>query len=376
MGKLLCFLHFWWGSLGRDVRRIIVILLSFLMTFTASMDAFAQSQSCSALARQIKQYERHPDFRGGKSNDSTARTALKEIKKWESQFVRQGCQKLVNNKKKLNSTCRSVARKILRLRQDYSNAVASVKKGSQIAAAREAALQEYARFGCSSGKKSASSKEPERKTLFERLFGGNDDETISEGDFYQFNRTTYRTVCVRSCDGYYWPVSFSTVKDNVYQDAGACEAQSPNGDYRLFYYENRSGSPETMIDLNGQPYANEPFAFRFRREYDPACVVKPQSAFGTIKAGEDGDFSTAVISFGDLTFPLPRRDPRQSVEVTIATASYVPLPRPRPDREGKGKVNVVATQSNADYRMVTVGEKTIRIVGPDTPYVPKAATGS
>lgn len=343
---------------------------------SVSLDAYAQSQSCSALARKIRQYERNSDFRDGRENDAIARQALGEIKEWESQFVRGGCQKLVNNGTRLNSTCRSIARKIERLRRDYTNAVASVKKGSQVAAAREAALQEYARFGCSSNSSSSSSSnQPERQTLFQRLFGGGDD-SISEDEFYQFNRTTYRTVCVRSCDGYYWPISFSTIKDNVYQDAGVCEAQSPNGDGQLFYYENSSGSPESMINLNGQRYADEPYAFRFRREYDPACIVKPQSNFGTIQASADGENSGAIVSFGDISFPLPRRDPRQSVEVTIATASYVPLPRPRPDREGKGKVNVVATQTNADYRLVTIGDRTIRIVGPDTPYVPKAAEGS
>ena len=89
--------------------------------------------------------------------------------------------------KKLNSTCRSIARKILKERKNYSNAVARVKKGSQVAAAREAALQQYARFGCSSRTKSTStrSQEPERKTLFERLFGGG-DESISDGRLLRF----------------------------------------------------------------------------------------------------------------------------------------------------------------------------------------------
>ena len=361
------------------MRHLIAIFLTAIVATSAVSESYAQSQSCTALSRKIKSYERNSNFREGKANNAAAKQALSEVKKWESQYVRSGCQKAQKAGKKLNSTCRSIARKILKERKNYSNAVARVKKGSQVAAAREAALQQYARFGCSSRTKSTStrSQEPERKTLFERLFGGG-DESISDGDFYDFNRTTYRTVCARTCDGYYWPVSFSTIKDNVYQDAGVCEAQSATGDYRLYYYENQGGSPETMIDLNGQSYAQTPTAFRFRREYDASCIVKPQSNFGQIQVGTDGSFATATISFGDVSFPLPRRDPRNIVEVKLVTAeaNYIPLPRPRPDREGAKTANVVTAQTNGDLRTVVVGEKVIRIVGPDTPYVPKAAAGS
>ena len=36
---------------------------------------------------------------------------------------------------------------------------------------------------------------------------------------------TYRTVCVRMCDGYYFPVSFSTLPSHFPQDADACSSK-------------------------------------------------------------------------------------------------------------------------------------------------------
>ena len=360
------------------MQRILAILMAVIMSVSAVQNALAQADSCNDLQRKVRSYERNTDFRNGQENDRIARAALSEIKKWESEFVRGGCQKVLNAGGKLNSACRSIARKIQRDRKDYSIAVARVKKGSQVAAAREAALQQYARFGCSSRSSASLSRRdatPERKTLFERLFGGGDDR-INDGDFYDFSVTTYRSVCARTCDGYYWPVSFSTVKDNLYSDAGVCDSQATSGEVSLYYYSNSGGTPEDMVDLNGQRYADSPNAFKYRREYDAACNVKQTEAYGLIQAGEDGDFSQAVISFGDISFPLPRRDPRQVIKIEVATANYVPLPRPRPKRDGENIIAVVNPHSNGDLRMVTIGDRLVRIVGPDTPYAPKAVAGS
>jgi len=355
-----------------------MIFVALIMCFGAIEIAFAKADSCRSLQRKIKSYERNSDFRNGKKNNSKAKAALASVKKWESQFVRGGCQKAANAGKRLNSSCRSIARKIKRERSDYTKAVARVKKGSQVAAARESALQQYARFGCStrsSGSITRLDAKPERKTLFQRLFGGGDD-SIADGDFYDFSMTTYRSVCARTCDGYYWPVSFSTVKDYLGTDAGVCQSQATAGEVSLYYYANKGGTPDDMVDLNGQRYADSQNAFLYRREYVAACNIKQTEVYGVIVADAAGDFSKAVISFGDLNFPLPRRDPRQVQEIEVAVANHVPLPRPRPNREGESIIAVVSPQSNNDLRLVVIGEKSVRIVGPDTPYAPIKATGS
>ena len=360
------------------MQRFLAVIVAVVVCLGAGAEAMAQTDSCSALKRKIRAYERNSDFRDGRENDQIARQALASVKKWESEFVRGGCQKVLNAGGRLNRTCRSIARRIKSDRSDYSNAVARVKKGSQVAAAREAALLQYARFGCasrSSGSVTRTEVTPERKTLFERLFGGGDDR-INDGDFYDFNMTTYRTVCARTCDGYYWPVSFSTVKDNIYSDAGVCESQAAVGAVSLYYYANQGGSPEDMVDINGQRYADSENAFKYRREYDAACNIKQTEVFGVIQAGEDGDYSQAIISFGDISFPLPRRDPRQVQEIEVATASYIPLPRPRPNLEGESVVAIIAKPTDGALRVVTIGNKQVRIVGPDTPYAPATATGS
>lgn len=85
---------------------------------------------------------------------------------------------------------------------------------------------------------------------------------------------SYRTMCVRLCDGFYWPVSFATSRGGLADDQQTCEA-SCGAPVRLFYYSNPEGSPEQMVDLKGQAYASLKTAFRYRAVYDEACKCQP-----------------------------------------------------------------------------------------------------
>lgn len=85
---------------------------------------------------------------------------------------------------------------------------------------------------------------------------------------------TYRTLCVRLCDGYYWPVSFSTTSDGLGEDKEKCES-SCGVPVRLFYYRNPDGQPEDAVDLKGEPYMQLANAFRYRNEYVSQCKCQP-----------------------------------------------------------------------------------------------------
>jgi hypothetical protein len=81
---------------------------------------------------------------------------------------------------------------------------------------------------------------------------------------------TFRTVCVRLCDGFQWPVSFSTTRGHFGRDADMCES-SCGAPARLFVQRHSAGSTEPLIDLTGQPYSRLPNADRFRTTYDASC---------------------------------------------------------------------------------------------------------
>jgi hypothetical protein len=87
---------------------------------------------------------------------------------------------------------------------------------------------------------------------------------------------TFRTVCVRLCDGYYWPVSFATGRDRVAQDARQCDRSCPSR-ARLFMHRNPGETVEDLVDLEGRPYRNLSVAFLYRTRYvaDCTCRARP-----------------------------------------------------------------------------------------------------
>lgn len=84
----------------------------------------------------------------------------------------------------------------------------------------------------------------------------------------------YRTVCVRLCDGYYWPVSSSAIRAKFYSDAEICGA-SCDSEARLFYLPRSSEDVGGMTDLSGRAYGQLPAAFAYRTSLDAACTCKP-----------------------------------------------------------------------------------------------------
>ena len=95
---------------------------------------------------------------------------------------------------------------------------------------------------------------------FGALFGPGANETPLPHD----RAPRYRTLCVRMCDGFYFPISHATSSANFAHDAETCAA-SCGGDARLFYYPNPGGSIDRMLDMAGRTYASYPIAFRYRK---------------------------------------------------------------------------------------------------------------
>ena len=84
----------------------------------------------------------------------------------------------------------------------------------------------------------------------------------------------YRTMCVRLCDGFYWPISNATGRSRFRSDAQQCES-SCESPAKLFYSRGIATPAEQMIDLQGKPYSALPNAFRYREKYMPECRCKP-----------------------------------------------------------------------------------------------------
>lgn len=86
---------------------------------------------------------------------------------------------------------------------------------------------------------------------------------------------TLRTLCVRMCDGYYFPISSATTRSELARDADKCSALC-SADAQLFYYTNAGGSVDTMVDLTGRAYSSLPNAFKYRHTLVKGCRCRPQ----------------------------------------------------------------------------------------------------
>lgn len=85
----------------------------------------------------------------------------------------------------------------------------------------------------------------------------------------------YRTMCVRMCDGYYFPISASVTRRSFYRDAHICK-KSCGTEAALFYHRGSSGDARTMIDLTGRAYIRLPNALRYRKQLVSGCKCRPE----------------------------------------------------------------------------------------------------
>jgi hypothetical protein len=105
---------------------------------------------------------------------------------------------------------------------------------------------------------------------YERRPSGSDDDDDDRPEL----GGTYRTLCVRLCDGYYFPVSFAAGPDHIERDRAVCESRC-GAQGRLFVHRNPGGSVEDMEDLRGRPYRQLRTAFLYRSQYVPSCSCQP-----------------------------------------------------------------------------------------------------
>jgi hypothetical protein len=356
--------------------------------------AYAQSSSCSRLQSALQQFDRNADFRNMQNNAGNARGLQQRVQDAESAYIRNGCNADAKAGRTLSRQCQQMGRDVLRLRDQFANINQAVETANAVAQQRESILQEMARFGCGADLGSRASVSNERQSIFDRIFGTTTQGDFSNGqmigdDYWGYgNYSTVRTVCVRLSDGYFWPISYSTLQEYLPNDSAQCHAMCPNTPVDLYYYDNPGEDTEQMRNMAGAPYTALPSAFAYRQAIDAnsTCKGTPSTATSSIVslAQPDGS-SRSIIKYGDASFPLPLRDPRRPMPVAAAVPAEtpvpattvamldIPLPRPRPPGPGEAPATRPVVQ-NADtkLRLVQFGDKVVRVVGPDTPYAQPA----
>jgi hypothetical protein len=109
---------------------------------------------------------------------------------------------------------------------------------------------------------------------------------------------TFRTVCVRTCDGYYFPISYSTVQSRFGDDQRTCQRECPASEATLYTYRNPGEDIGQAVSLAGQPYTELPNAFHYRKEFNAACSCRRpgQSWADALKNADDA----STLEAGDI----------------------------------------------------------------------------
>ena len=101
-------------------------------------------------------------------------------------------------------------------------------------AQRRALIGQLAQNNCGE-QYTAAAKASGPAGFFEALFGGG---TSPRRDGDGAPAGTYHTVCVRTCDGYYFPISYSTVPSRFPDDEHTCQRLCPAAEVSLYSYRN------------------------------------------------------------------------------------------------------------------------------------------
>jgi Protein of unknown function (DUF2865) len=202
--------------------------------------------------------------------------------------------------------------------------------------------------GCGSQYRSAAIA-GQQGGFFDRLFGNN---TPYSGQSEQSG--TFRTICVRTCDGYFFPISFATTPSKFRDDEQTCQRMCPAAEVSLYTYHNPGEEVTQAVGLNGRLYTELPNAFHYRTKLDPACSCrKPgQSWADALKAVDDntveqGDIVVNAQRSQQLAQPRIgadgkpiKQDPR-AAKTPSTSAATAPAAVPDETEPAKGKVRTV-----------------------------------
>ena len=190
---------------------------------------------------------------------------------WD-QFLFSKTLRQTRNCIQLNADVESSRRRLAELDQQRRQIMGTGERSSF----QNDIIRELARNGCGQQYSQEARKRDASQNPFSLLFGGEESDG-PRGPTNQFGNlpfATYRTICVRLCDGYYFPVSFSTLPNHFQRDAQQCQSQCA-APAELYYHQNPGGAVEQAVSARAQqPYTSLKSAFRYRKEFVPGCSCK------------------------------------------------------------------------------------------------------
>jgi hypothetical protein len=255
--------------------------------------ALAQAPNCRDLARQIAQMERRPDRSAAQKYERAAEKQRSEIERTQNYGEQSGCWRQ-SFYEPTSPMCRQLDARLAQMRANLEELQfradqAAAEIGG--AANREALLYDYETY-CSGRDKRRDASMPRNPLPLDVVppdepspdDGGLAPDIAPSGATIRPDLDVRpppdqadlgdKAVCVRLCDGGYFPLT-APVRANRTQDLQAlCSAQCPNTEAKLFTMK-KGEDISNAVSADGDFYTALPNAFKFRKKFDPACACKP-----------------------------------------------------------------------------------------------------
>jgi hypothetical protein len=132
-------------------------------------------------------------------------------------------------------------------------------------------------------------------------------------------------VCVRTCDGSFFPVSYSGAGSRADSLEEVCRALCPNADMALYSFPF-GGTIEEAVSPSGEPYVNLPNASKFEKTYDASCSCRRK-----------GESWAEALADAEARYGHEKHDILVTPEKSAEMARPIIDPKAKPALDAKGK---------------------------------------
>jgi len=176
-------------------------------------------------------------------------------------------------------------------------------------------------------------------------------------------RAGSKAVCVRACDGAFFPVSYSASGGRLEGLEDMCHALCPNADVSLYTYP-ASGEIEQAVSIAGARYMDSPNALQYRKTFDSSCSCRRRGqswaealANAEVKLGHEEKSDIFVTPEKAAELSRPKLDPKAKPAKPPAATPPAPMPAPAAGTDING-VDV-----NLGQQAATISRETSGIAG-------------
>ena len=164
---------------------------------------------------------------------------------------------------------------------------------------------------------------------------------------------------MRTCDGYYFPISYSTTPASFPQDEQTCQRMCPAAEVALYTHRNPGEDIAQAVSTGGRSYSELPNAFTYPQGVQ--LILQLPRAGPELGRGAQAP-RRQTVEQGDI---VVTEEQRQAAVAAAPTSAKAAPKKARAARQGRThRRGVDACAQRRSSRTGADGKRTVRTVGP------------